>query len=106
MVKLGFEILPLTDETVASHLAMQTECFGSVMLDFASRRGRRHLKLHRDQTGYFVRTGRRGANKQYLGQCKVTWIDGSPTLFAYTLAEQDAFEEERALRRSERREAP
>lgn len=92
--KLGWRTLPLNEETVARHLATQVECHGTVMIDFASRWGRRHLKLHKDRNGYFVRVGRRGSSKQYLGRCKVTYFDGEPTLFQYTSADRDAFDAE------------
>lgn len=96
--KLGWKTLPLSDELVSSHLTAQAECFGTVMLDFASRMGRSHLRLHRDGQGYFVRCGRRGSLKQYLGRCKVTYFDGEPSLFAYTLADHDAFEADQQRR--------
>jgi hypothetical protein len=100
--KLGRKTLPLGDELVATHLATQIECFGTVMLDFASRWGRHHLRLHHDRQGYFVRSGRRGSCKRYLGRCKVTYFDGEPTLFAYTLADQDAFDADQARRWDEK----
>jgi hypothetical protein len=88
-MKLSWKTLPLTDETVAAHLAAE----GRVMLDSASktRGGRSHLTLHQDRSGYFVRVGGRGSCKQYLGQCKVTYFDGVAGLFAFTLADHDAF---------------
>lgn len=101
--KLGWKTLPLTDEVVAAHLATQAECFGTVMLDFASRTGRRHLKLHKDGNGYFVRCGRRGSSRQYLGRCKVTYFDGEPTLFSFTRAHLDAFEADQERRWAEKR---
>jgi hypothetical protein len=95
-MKLSWKTLPLTDETVAAHLAAEDK----VMLDSASkaRGGRSHLTLHQDRDGYFVRVGGRGSCKQYLGHCKVTYFDGVATLFAYTLADHDAFQAAQAAR--------
>lgn len=97
--KLGWKTLPLSDDLVASHLATQAECFGTVMIDFGSRLGsRHHLKLHKDRGGYYVRTGRRGSCKEYLGRCKVTYFDGKADLFSYTFASVDAFEADQLRR--------
>jgi hypothetical protein len=96
--KLGWKTLTLTDEMVAAHLATQLDCHGTVMLDFSSRLGRRHLRIHKDGAGYFVRCGRRGSMKQYLGRCKVTYLDGEPTLFAFTRADRDAFDADQQQR--------
>lgn len=98
--KIGFKTLDLADQRVAVELACKiTERGGgTVMIDSASRTGRSHLRLHRDKDGYFVRCGRRGSLKQYLGRCKITYIDGKPELFAFTLAAHDAFEADQRRR--------
>lgn len=96
--KIGWKTLDLDEQIVAVKLANEISRGGSVMIDSASRTGRHHLKLHRDKKGYFVRCGRRGSMKQYLGRCKVTYIDGKPELFAFTLADHDAFEADQQRR--------
>ncbi len=97
-MKLSWKTLPLTDEAVALHLADKIALSSRVMLDSASRSGRSHLRLHSDRGGHFVRIGRRGSCKQYLGRCKVTYFDGEPTLFQFTLADHDAFEADQERR--------
>lgn len=101
--KLGWRTLALDHPLIGAHLATElAQWRPTVMLDKASRWGRSHLRLHWDAKGYFVRVGRRGANKQYLGRCNVTYLDGSPTLFAFTLADHDAFEADQERRWLER----
>lgn len=98
--KLAWRTLELIDQRVAIELACKItqRGGGTVMIDSASRTGRSHLRLRRDKDGYFVRCGRRGSMKQYLGRCKVTYIDGKPELFAFTLADHDAFEADQQRR--------
>jgi len=104
--KLGWATKSLDDALVASHLEKTLgEPRGTVMIDGKSRWGRsqrRHLRLHRDGRGFFVRVGRRGAGKAYLGRCKVTYFDGKPELFQFTFSTQDAFEAEQSRRYDER----
>lgn len=92
--KLGWRTLALTDELVAAFLTKEIgrSYKPTVMLASSSRMGRSHLRLYRDSKGYFVRCGRRGSLKQYLGRCNVTYLGGEPTLFAFTTADQDAFD--------------
>lgn len=89
---VSFKTLPLTDETVLAYLASETV----VQLDSGSRHrgGRSHLTLNKDSGGWFIRTGRRGSCKLYLGQCKQTLIDGKIVLHTFTTASQDAFDAE------------
>lgn len=106
-IKVGWRALPLTDALIQAHLAEKLSEVhgGTVMLDLdqKSRSGRTHLKLHRDRDGkHYVRVGRRGSCKQYLGRCKVTYLDGVATLFQFTLAAHDAFEAEQRRRWDER----
>lgn len=91
--KLGWRTVGLDDPHVVDHLTHElTRCYRpTVMLDSEHRWGRSHLRLHKDRGGYFVRVGKRGANKEYLGKCKLTLFDGVPTLFSFTLASTDAF---------------
>lgn len=98
--KLGWDTRSLTDPVVAQHLAATlADTFGgTVMIDSKSRWGRSHLKLRMDKGGYFVRVGRRGSCKQYLGRCKITFFDGKPTLLQFTFADTDAFDAEQDRR--------
>ena len=102
--KVGWRTLPLTDVLISAHLDATLTALhgGSVMLDEKSRSGRKHLKLHKDARGYYVRIGCRGSSKQYLGRCKVTYLDGEASLFAFTLADRDAFEADQQRRWDER----
>lgn len=101
--KLTWKTLPLTNDLVQAHLAENIgEERGTIMLDEKSRWGRSNLKLHKGRDGYYVRVGRRGTTKRVLGRCKVTYLDGKPTLFQFTTAYQDAFEADQDRRWSER----
>ena len=44
----------------------------TVMVEWDANNRVRHLKLKQDDKGYFVRTGKRGANKEYL--VSAMWI--------------------------------
>lgn len=98
-VKIGFRTLPLDHPLVCAEL--ERNCarrWSSIMMDEKSRWGRSHLRLYKDREGYFVRQGRRGANKQRLGQCKVTYLNGEPTLFKFTTKSSDDFEADQQRR--------
>jgi hypothetical protein len=79
------EYVSLDNPLVKADLEATLTWLGPVMIDSdeRGRRGRRHLRLHRDKAGYYVRRGRRGSGKQYLDRCKITFINGEPTLFSY-----------------------
>lgn len=97
--KLGWKTVDLTHEIPATFLEKEIASHRpQVMIDKDSRWGRSHLRLHKDGRGFFVRAGRRGSSKQYLGKCKITFFDGEPTLLAFTFANHDAFEDEQRRR--------
>lgn len=97
--KLGWKTVDLDHELAAAHLEEEiSSSRPHVMIYRPSRRGRSHLRLHRDQRGFFVYVGSRGHDKQYLGRCKITFHDGEPTLFQFTFAQRDAYEAEERRR--------
>lgn len=91
-MSVSFKTLPLTDEAVIAHFASEKR----VMIERNSRArgGRSHLRLFKDNGGWFVRTGMRGSCKQYLGQCKQTLLDNEVILHTFSTASQDAFDAE------------
>lgn len=104
--KLGWKTVELTDPIASDHLeATIAERLPSVMIDKDSRWGRSHLRLHRDRGGFFVRMGRRGSSKHYLGRCKITYFDGEATLFQFTTVSRDAYDAEENRRWEAREEA-
>lgn len=97
--KLGWKTVDLNHELAAAHLADEiASSRPHVMIDRPSRRGRSHLRLHKDGRGFFVYVGSRGHDKQYLGRCKITFADGEPMLFQFTFAQHDAYEAEEQRR--------
>lgn len=48
-------------------------------------RGVRHYRLYGDAGGLYVRTGKRGQSKKYLGGCKIIYFDGNPCAFEFRL---------------------
>lgn len=90
--RIKIRLVGLDHEVAAEKLA---ECFISygrhVHLDGAGHGKRSHLRLHKDRQGYFVRRGVRGRDKEYLGRCKVTWLNDEPTplLVQFTLRSND-----------------
>ena len=85
--------IALTDPRVAAHLEEKlagTRYGNRVLINPSSRfkGGRSHLALHKDAKGYFVRLGRRGSSKDYLGTCDIIPCPGSP-IFQFTLETHD-----------------
>ena len=103
--KLGWKTVELAHPIAVAHLEEAlADCLPSVMIYSDCRWGRSHLRLHRDRGGFFVRMGRRGSSKHYLGRCKITYLDGVATLFQFTTASHDAYKAEES-RRWDAREA-
>lgn len=85
--KLSWRNLPLNHPLVEAKL---NDGF-PIMLhrdDRRSFRGRYgHYKPHRDTTGWYIRTGKRGTVKEYLTICEVTYDHGEPLLFQFRIKE-------------------
>lgn len=96
------KMFDLTTDPVAVVLADALAKRRSIMIHSLSRSGRSHLKVHQDRGGYFVRTGRNGGCKERLGRCQITYLDGRPTLYQFTLKSRDDFDADQQRRFDER----
>ncbi len=101
-VKIQMKMVPLTDEVAASHLAKHLAAGRTVFMTETSRGNRSHLRVKKDATGYFVRRGRNGSCKDYLGRCKLTYLDGALALVQFTSKSADQFEADQRRRWDEK----
>jgi hypothetical protein len=92
--RITIRYVDLDHEVASAKLAKSVGAYArNVHLDGVGFGKRSHLRLHKDRDGYFVRRGPRGGNKEYLGRCKVTWLNDDPTplLVQFTLRSNDEF---------------
>ena len=87
-VKLTQRTLPLDHATVAAQLSQALEYRLPVMVRRWPDDRPRHNRLYRDGAAgpWYVRTGKRATLRQYLTACEVSYFDGEPTLFVYSLS--------------------
>lgn len=70
-VKIELRDYALADKLVEKHLG----CNDTIMLHAKDRLGRgHHYRRYYDQSGWYIRMGKRGQVKRYLSGCEVTWI--------------------------------